>query len=161
MGEELPLKDYELRATKAIMAFYDWFNTFNPSHFLVEFTVASLRHKYAGTLDLVCNLNGKRVLIDFKTNKGGIYFSNKLQVMAYKEAFEETTDEHIDECWVLRLGTTHKCGYEFKQVDDVSVDDFMNVFGTYLRMNGGEIEKPPMIDIYPLSLKLNINWEGK
>ena len=118
--------------------------------------VASKINKYAGTLDLVCTIGGKRVLVDFKTNKGGIYFTNKLQIMAYKQAYEETTGEKIDECWILRLGTTHKTGYEYKKIDEVSVTDFMNVYQVYLRMNGGKIEEPPMVDEYPEILKLDI-----
>lgn len=155
-GEEIPLKDYQLKAKKAISSFYNWFETYKPSDVASEQTVASVVYRYAGTLDMVCTLNDKRILIDLKTNKSGIYFTNKLQVMAYKQAYEETTDEKVDECWVLRLGTTHKVGYEFKLIDEVGIDDFMNIYATYLRINGGKIEEPPMVDVYPDTLKLNI-----
>jgi hypothetical protein len=101
-------------------------------------------------------LGGKRVLVDFKTNKSSIYFTNKLQVMAYKQAYEETSGEKIDECYILRLGTTHKIGYEYKLIDEVDIKDFMNVYQTYLRINGGKIEEPPMIDVYPDTLKLDL-----
>jgi hypothetical protein len=155
-GVEIPLSEYPTKAKKALMAFNDWFYTVNPTNMVTEQMVASKEYKYAGTLDLVCNIGDKRVLIDFKTNKSSIYFSNKLQVQAYRQAYEETTGDKIDECWILRLGTTHKIGYEFKLIDEVGVKDFMNVYETYLQMNGGEIEKPPMIDVYPELLKFEI-----
>jgi len=154
-GVEIPLKEYAVKAKKALISFYEWYQLYKPTNITTEQVVASVINRYAGTLDLVCTIAGKRILIDFKTNKGAIYFNNKLQVMAYKQAYEETTEEKIDECWILRLGTTHKCGYEYKRVDEeVGVADFMNVYQTYLRINGGDVEKPPIVDVYPDTLRL-------
>lgn len=153
-GVIIPLASYPDPVKKLIARFYDWYMIFKPTDYLTESTVASFKFKYAGTLDLVATINGKRVLVDFKTNKSGVYFSNKLQVMAYKQAYEETTGEKIDECYVLRLGSQHKAGYEFKLIDDTTVDDFVSVYKTYLTMNGGEVEKPPVIDTYPDILQL-------
>lgn len=155
-GLEIPLKDYPLKAKKALLSLVQWYDATLPKNISTEQMVASKINKYAGTLDMVCNIEGKRVIVDFKTNKGGIYFTNKLQIMAYKQAYEETTGDKIDECWILRLGTTHKVGYEYKRIDDVSIQDFMNVYQVYLRMNGGKVEEPPLIDEYPDVLKLNI-----
>lgn len=153
-GIEIPLKDYPIKAKKALVSFYEWYNVYLPKSLITEQMVASKVFKYAGTLDLVCTIGDKRILIDFKTNKGGIYFTNKLQVMAYKQAYEETTEDKIDECWILRLGTTHKVGYEYKKIEEVSIKDFQNVYNTYLTINGGKIEEPPIIDVYPDTLKL-------
>ncbi len=155
-GVEIPLKDYQLKAKKALISFYEWYQLYKPTDITTEQVVASVINRYAGTLDLVCTIGGKRILIDFKTNKGAIYFNNKLQVMAYKQAYEETTEKKIDECWILRLGTTHKCGYEYKRVDEeVGIVDFMNVYQTYLRINGGKVEEPPVVDVYPDTLRLD------
>jgi len=155
-GIEIPLKDYPLRAKKALLSFFEWYNTTSPKALITEQMVASKQFKYAGTLDLVCTIGGKRVLVDFKTNKGAIYKSNFWQLLAYKQAYEESTDERIDECWILRLGTSHKCGYEFKKCEEESFDDFLNIYKIYLSLNGGSVEKPPVIDVYPETLKLNL-----
>jgi hypothetical protein len=155
-GVVLPLDNYEDPMKKLIVRFYEWYQTFKPTDYLTEQTIFSLKFKYAGTCDLVATIGDKRVLIDFKTNKNGIYFNNKLQVMAYKQAYEETTGEHIDECYVLRLGSQHKAGYEFKEIDDASIDDFMQVYNTYITMNGGKIPEPPMVEDYPKTLQLPI-----
>jgi hypothetical protein len=154
-GVKVSIVDFPIPAKKALMTFIDWYNTYQPKNYLTESTVASMKFKYAGTCDMICEIDNKKVLIDFKTNKGGIYPSNKLQVMAYKQAYEETNDEKIDECWILRLGTTHKVGYEFKKIDDVTVDNFMDVYKTYLWLHGGKVPEPPVIDVYPEELELS------
>lgn len=155
-GVEIKLSDLPDASKKLVARFYDWYNLTNPTDYITEFTVASIKNKYAGTLDFVGTINGKKVLIDFKTNKSSTYFTNKLQVMAYKSAYEEMTGDKIDECWILRLGSQHKAGYEFKLIDDVTEDDFMQVYKTYLTLNGGKVPEPPVIEEYPETLKLPV-----
>lgn len=155
-GLEIPLKDYPDAVKKLVAIFNDWYNLYLPTDYSTETVVACMddNFKYAGTLDLICTLDGKKTLIDFKTNKSAIYFSNKLQVMAYKYAYEQTTGEKIEQCYVLRIGSQHKAGYEFKLIDDVTVDSFKAVYKVYLDMNGGKLPTPPVIDTYPDTLKL-------
>jgi len=153
-GEEVSLQDLDKRGKDAIVAFLLWYDEVKPRDYLTEHTVASCSPLYAGTLDLVASIDGKRCIVDFKTNKGGIYFSNKLQVMAYKKAYEETTGEKIDATYILRLGSQHKSGYEWKLVDDVTEADFVKVYDTYITMNGGKLPEPPEIEIYPEKIKL-------
>lgn len=153
-GVEIKLTDYPIESKKLIARFYDWYKLYQPTNYQTEQMVASVSKKFAGTLDFIGELNGKKVLIDFKTNKSAIYFSNKLQVVAYKQAYEEMYKEKIEECYILRLGSQHKAGYEFKLIDDVTIDDFLNVYGTYLRMHGGTVPQPPLVEEYPDTLKL-------
>ena len=155
-GIEIRLADYPVESKKLIARFYDWYKLYQPKNYQTEQTVASVSNKFAGTLDFIGELNGKKVLIDFKTNKSAVYFSNKLQIMAYKHAYEEMYEEKIDECYILRLGSQHKAGYEFKLIDDVTFDDFLNIYETYLRMHGGIIPEPPTVEAYPETLKLEI-----
>ena len=53
-----------------------------PEFKLVEAMVFSLTHRYAGTLDLVCKIDGETWLLDIKTGKG-IYPDMALQLAAY------------------------------------------------------------------------------
>lgn len=154
-GVEIKIKDYDTDIKKKIVTFIKWYEETKPSNYLTEHTIASKTHKFAGTLDFVGTIGGTKVIIDFKTNKSGIYYSNKIQLMAYKLAYEEMTGEKIDECWILRLGTRHKVGYEFALIDDVTEADFLQVYKTYFTMNGGKIPDPPVIDEYPDTLKLD------
>ena len=81
-----------------------------------EVPVVSDEHGYGGTTDFVCIVDGLEGpgVVDFKTTESGIWDSQIIQSNAYIPAIKETTG--IDCKWssILRLGTTHKCGYEFK-----------------------------------------------
>lgn len=152
---------------KCLLAFKDWFASFKPTEFESEQSVASKQYKYAGTLDFVGMINGERWLIDFKTSNA-IHFSHQLQVLAYKQAYEESYGVKIDKVGIARFGTTHKGngtvkegklkeigkGWEFREVKDYTIDDFMNIYKTYLTLHGGQIPIPSEIAIYPETLKL-------
>lgn len=70
---------------------------------LTEQVVCSLRHKYAGTLDLALNLGGSLWVIDLKTGKN-LYPKYKLQLEAYALAYEEMNPgTRVDKLGVLHL----------------------------------------------------------
>ncbi len=169
-GEELDLlKMYPTEKEKrTLMTFIDWFTYFKPAEFQSEQIVASKKYMYAGTLDFVGMINGERWLIDFKTSNA-IHFSHQLQVLAYKQAYEESYGTKIDRVGVLRLGTSHKGngvvkegaikeigkGWEFKEVKNLTIDNFMNIYNTYLNiLHGGVIPEPSEIAVYPEKLRL-------
>lgn len=156
LGNELNLKDDypDRKAKKHITSFVQWFAEFSPDpeSIKTEHTVGSRIHKYAGTLDLYCEKDGKRYIIDFKTSSG-IYFSHELQITAYKIAYEEMYGVPIDVVAILRTGTRHKAGYEYKEIGR-DPDEFLNVYNTYLSLHDGKIPDPPTIDVYPEKVKL-------
>ena len=57
---------------------------------LVEAVVYSNRHAYAGTLDLIADLDGERWLLDAKTSRSGVFGETALQLSAYRFA----------DCWM-------------------------------------------------------------
>lgn len=64
--------------------FYKWVDDFKPIIIENERTVTNPKMGYAGTLDMIAEIGGKRHVIDFKTNKNGtIYDEAHLQVSAY------------------------------------------------------------------------------
>lgn len=155
-GVELNLgADYKTtKEKKHLVSFWQWYKDVKPTEMKTEHTIASLKYKIAGTLDLKCKINGKNVIVDFKTG-ANIYWSHGLQLAAYKELYQEMTGETIDEIYVLRTGSRHKSGYEFKLITE-TFDAFLNVYNTYLKLHGGKIPEPPLIDVYPELLKLEI-----
>ena len=169
LGEELDvLTGYPTeREKKTLVSFVDWFSYYKPASFESEQSLASAKYQYAGTLDFVGTINGERWLIDFKTSNA-IHMSHQLQVLAYKQAYEESYGVKIDRCAILRLGTLHKGAgavkegtlkeigkaWEFKEVKDYSIDDFMNIYRVYLSLHGGKIPEPSEIAVYPEKLKL-------
>lgn len=156
-GVELNLKDDypTTKEKKHLASFYEWYQEVKPTNLQTEQTVASLTHRYAGTLDLFCMINGEAWIIDFKTSNG-IYWSHELQLAAYKQAYEETYPEvSVQHVGILRTGSKHKKGYEFKEITR-PFEDFKQVYNTYLSMHDGKIPEPPSIDVYPDKLKLEI-----
>ena len=155
-GEELDLQnDYKtIKAKKHIMSFHNWFHSFDPdiNTIKTEFTIGSKKYKYGGTLDLACEKDGELWIIDFKTS-AGIYTNYERQLSAYKNAYEEMYDVKVAHTAILRTGTTHKVGYEFKEVSR-PFESFLNIYNTYLDDNGGKIPEPPEINVYPDKLKI-------
>lgn len=74
-----------------------------------EVTVYSREHGYAGTLDAIAEIDGRTVLLDFKTSKH-VYAEHALQLAAYRHAEFIGTDDgaemplpRIDAACVLHL----------------------------------------------------------
>ena len=82
---------------------WEWFRIVKPTHIETEQTVYSLKHKYAGTCDLLCYieegeymiagsqplyLEGGFYVCDYKTGKG-VSITYKMQLAAYIKAIEE------------------------------------------------------------------------
>ena len=72
----------------AFMAWQDWAESVQLKPLLIEQVVFSRRHRYAGTMDLLAEVNGVPTLVDFKTGKA-IYAEAYLQSVAYQVALVE------------------------------------------------------------------------
>ena len=143
---------FSKRAKKYIMDFHNWFYEYKPTDIQSELRVASKEFKYAGTLDLACKIGEKKVIIDFKTSSA-IHYNYELQITAYKRAYEEIYKVPVDETYILRLGTKTKQGFEFKKIER-TMDEFLNVYNTFVSLNGGKIPAPPTAKVYPAKIKL-------
>jgi hypothetical protein len=72
----------------AFMAFQDWAASVQLKPRFIEQTVFSRTHQYAGTMDLLAEVNSVLTLVDFKTSRG-IYPESFLQNVAYQVALVE------------------------------------------------------------------------
>lgn len=68
-----------------IASFRHFLEDFAPVYEMTEATVYNTREGYAGTLDAVINVQGRRLLVDYKTGKD-IYPDVALQLAAYARA---------------------------------------------------------------------------
>jgi len=75
-------------AAIACQAFVSWADRVSLKPVLIERTVYSTVHGYAGTMDLLARVDGVLSLIDFKTGKA-VYAESHLQAAAYSIALEE------------------------------------------------------------------------
>ena len=71
----------------AISSFHKWKNEHTIELIASERIVSSPRYRIAGTVDLVCRIDGKLFVADWKT--GGVYASAFTQMAAYKSFLEE------------------------------------------------------------------------
>ena len=74
---------------------------------------------FGGTIDIYCNLNGKKTLIDLKTSKA-IYPEHFIQTAAYKILLEEN-GYPVEECRILRIGRSAEEGFEEVIVPNVEI----------------------------------------
>lgn len=100
-----------------VESYVNWLDGWNVQPILVEFTVISYRHGYAGTGDLIADLPDPadadktvRWLLDIKTNKSGVFGETALQLAAYRyaDAYRDSAgDEHpippVERCGVVHV----------------------------------------------------------
>jgi len=85
---DMPDSNVNEKAKTAFEAFREWEREHNVEFIESELTVISKSHGYAGTLDLLCKLDGKETVVDFKTSKD-FYAGYGKQIAAYKFACVE------------------------------------------------------------------------
>jgi len=117
-----------------VKSFIDWRNEVKPEVIATEITVFSEIHGYAGTIDLVCRIDGVPYVIDFKTSKQ-VWKEHELQVSAYRMALENgenpirmknpngTEGPVVDlsglKTAILQVGyERNRAGYKFTEVED-------------------------------------------
>lgn len=83
------------------LAYLSWKRKFNVKFIHSELQVVSKRFSYEGTLDAIVSINGKLILVDWKTS-GALYETFPLQVCAYQEAAREMKI-HTDGVAVVRF----------------------------------------------------------
>ena len=86
----------------AFMAWQDWAKSVNLQPRFIEQMVFSRVHGYAGTMDLLAEVNGVLTLVDFKTGKS-IYGEAHLQNVAYQVALMEMGHSHPAAGMIVRL----------------------------------------------------------
>lgn len=127
-GPEPPVSDKSLWA---YMAWDDWRKSVGFEPIFMEQVVWSEAHEYAGTLDAVAMVNGKRTLVDYKTAKRVYPETNFLQVAAYAKALEEMGHGTCEAALILRLPKKESDPeFEVRNVD-APID---SLFSTFLKV---------------------------
>lgn len=82
-GLEVDVPDELAGHVESYVRFLD---EWEPVVLVSEAAVCNYAVGYAGTLDLIADVNGQRLLIDLKTTRSGIYGETALQLAAYRYA---------------------------------------------------------------------------
>lgn len=134
----LTIEEYE-----AILSFVDWVKDTKPKFLQREFAVWG--NGYAGTVDLLCEIEGKVCLVDLKTSQD-IWPTYEIQVSAYRETFDLKPDIAI-----LQLGyRRNKKRYKFTEIEP-QFDLFLAAKRIWEKDNKGK--KPAQKDL-PLEINL-------
>lgn len=86
-----------------IAAAADWLHREEIIPILVERRIYSRRRGFSGTLDLLAEQKGRKVVVDWKSSKA-IYPEYHLQTAAYVKAYEEETGDKVSGRILVRLG---------------------------------------------------------
>ena len=118
---------------------------FKPETIHVETPLYSLKYDFAGTDDRFCVINGKKIVIDYKTqnrsnyNPDGIYASNFAQLGGQAILIEEELGETVDDAWIVNYAKDSR-EYRFRRLSDLNLTMldakiyFLNCLNLY-RMN--------------------------
>lgn len=99
----------------------------------VERFVGSLKHRYAGRMDLRAEIDGRDCVIDLKTNpKGRVYDEAHLQARGYADADVECGSPEPDGIVIVAVGEDGS----FEMVEcEAESGDFLNVLNTHRSMS--------------------------
>lgn len=106
--------------------------TAQPEPVEVELLVASVKHGYAGRLDMIARLDGRRRLVDLKTSPTARVFPEAhVQTRAYCLALPECGIEPVEDALIVAVGADAT----FATADCCAEDsDWLNVLACYRTM---------------------------
>lgn len=99
---------------------------------LSEGAFASDKYGFGGCIDIICRLNDKITLLDYKTS-GAIYDEMIAQVSAYKLLAEEKGYK-IEQVIILRFGREEAEGYEYREISKKELKQGFKVFKAALKL---------------------------
>ena len=95
---------------------------------------------YGGTIDLLCDVNGKKTIMDFKTSKR-FYSSHFIQLGAYIQLLEYN-DIYVDQVGICRIKDGE---VETKFIDRYDMDKYIELFNK-------------LTDVFYIVYELNKEW---
>jgi hypothetical protein len=106
-----------------------WWNDRDPRPILAEQMTASAERGFAGRFDLLCEIDGERVLMDAKTRaRPKDRLSDHVQLAGYEIANQESGHGESDRHLILILGPEG----EYAEVEGVATDDdFLSALSVY------------------------------
>jgi hypothetical protein len=124
--KERPKMPKDKKVLNGAMAFLEWYQGNKIKPIASEQLIYSKKNDYVGTLDFKARMNGKLVLIDFKTGKPcekknskyevisrKPYPEQRYQVAGYRNADEEESGEKYDESWIIYFDKENGNFYPF------------------------------------------------
>ena len=169
LGEEISWMDdygnakYSQIVWEMILKFADFWKTHKPKLISSEQFIWSDEHKYAGTADIVCEMDGEIWLLDLKTSNA-LHRAYDLQLAAYAKGMEEVRGQKIDRTGIIWLkassrgpskqkGVYQGKGWKIKVIDEIekNFDLFTTIYKLY-KLDNPTTE--PIYQSYPTTIKI-------
>ncbi|MCL1999309.1 MAG: PD-(D/E)XK nuclease family protein [Turicibacter sp.] len=116
-------------------AFKAWHAKHNPTVHAIEHRIYHKIYHYAGTADLICELDGKLTIVDFKTSATIVDMLTKVQLHAYTSAYL-SHDYPIKSRAVVHLkkdGTYKMTAYDNTDLDEVETFSALLTIHNYIK----------------------------
>jgi hypothetical protein len=172
-GEELVWIDeygkakYNLIVWQMILRFADFWNTVKPRLIATEQHIFSDEYQYAGTIDLVVEIEGKIWLLDIKTSNS-LHTSYDLQLAAYAQAWNENFDTPIENTGIIWLKSSSRGadksgkkiqgdGWALKSPHNSYQDNLQSFLKVYDIFKLENPDMKPYSEKLPTSIKLQTN----
>ena len=172
-GEELVWIDeygkakYNLIVWQMILRFADFWNTVKPRLIATEQHIFSDEYQYAGTIDLVVEIDGKIWLLDIKTSNS-LHTSYDLQLAAYAQAWNENFDTPIENTGIIWLKSSSRGadksgkkiqgdGWALKSPHNSYQDNLQSFLKVYDIFKLENPDMKPYSEKLPTSIKLQTN----
>lgn len=142
-----------------ILKFAEFWNRYKPKLIATEYHIFSDKHEFAGTIDLVVEINNEIWLIDIKTSNS-LHTTHELQLGSYAAAWNETHDTKITKTGILWLKAATRTdkdwqgrGWQVKIVDEIekNLEIFLKIYDIYRLENPND---KPITMQYPTSIKI-------
>lgn len=101
----------------AVQTFLKWVEQNNVKFIASEKPVYSKKYDYCGTIDFICEIDGKKYIGDLKTSKG-IYDEYSMQVAAYRYADEEESGTQYAGSIIVRIPKTEDDDVEIAYINN-------------------------------------------
>jgi len=126
------LGDFEADERGYVKGLSRFLITHEPEPVAIEVIVGSVKHDFAGRLDMIANLGGRRLLIDLKTSPWArIYPEAHMQTCGYSLALPECGIEPVDGILIVAVAADG----EFVTSEGFAEDqDFLNILATHRSM---------------------------
>lgn len=110
---EIDEKEIESEYLPYVASFIEWVRTYKPKVIYTEKRLFGANLGYCGTFDLLCEIDGKIVLIDYKATSTIDKKSLSVQLAGYDELVMSRLGIAVDVFMVLHL---KKDGYVYKEI---------------------------------------------
>lgn len=156
---------YNLTEWQMICKFMDFYSTYKPKIIHIEQQIVSDELRVGGTIDFVCEINGEKWLIDFKSSNA-VYESYFLQIAKYVEMWEEKYKDKIDKSGILWLKSATRgpdragkkiqgAGWQLKESSKSQEDNLFTFNATqHIWERENPVYKPKNV-IYPDHFKID------